>query len=62
MTKIASLSDAELRGRREEILNRLGVSIEDLRARARNYALVGEEHDAWEQVESIAFLLGETSA
>lgn len=59
MTKIASLSDAELRDRRDAILKRLGVSIEDLTARARNYALVGEEHEAWEQVESIAFLLGE---
>jgi hypothetical protein len=61
MTKIASLSDAELRGRRDEILERLGVSIDGLRARARGYALVGEEHDAWEQLESIAFLLGESS-
>lgn len=62
MTKIASLSDAELRRRRDDIVDRLGLSIDDLRTRARNYTLVGEEHDAWEQLESIAFLLGETHA
>jgi hypothetical protein len=62
MTKIGTLSDAELRQRREAILQKLGVSLNDLRARATNYALLGEEHDAWEQLESIAFLLGETSA
>lgn len=60
MTKIATLSDNELRERREAILRRLGVSIDDLQARAKSYALVGEEHEAWEQLESIAFLLGET--
>jgi hypothetical protein len=62
MTRIASLSDDELRARRSEILARLGVTLDDLRARANGYALVGEEHEAWEQLESIAFLLGETRA
>ncbi|CPR79873.1 Uncharacterised protein [Mycobacteroides abscessus] len=62
MTKIATLSDQELRARRQIILDKLGMSIEDLRRRAKGYALVGDEHDAWEQIESIAFLLGETRA
>jgi hypothetical protein len=62
MTKIATLSDIELRERRETILRKLGLPMEDIRARAKGYALVGEEHDAWEQLESIAFLLGESSA
>jgi hypothetical protein len=60
MTKIATLSDAELRERREAILRKLDVSLDDLRERAKSYALVGDEHEAWEQIESIAFLLGET--
>jgi hypothetical protein len=60
MTRIATRSDAELRERRDAILRGLGVSLDDLRERAESYALVGEEHDAWEQLESIAFLLGET--
>jgi len=62
MTRIVSPSDAELRERREIILRRLDVSLDDLRERAKSYALVGEEHEAWEQLESIAFLLGETRA
>ena len=60
MTKFATLSDDELRERREAILRKLDVSLEHLCDRARRYALVGEEHEAWEQLESIAFLLGET--
>ncbi|CAN5507352.1 hypothetical protein BH11ACT7_BH11ACT7_33410 [soil metagenome] len=62
MTKIDTLSDAELRARRTQILERLGISFDDLRERASNYVLVGDEHEAWENLESIAFLLGETSA
>jgi hypothetical protein len=62
MTKIATPSDEELRNRRVEILARLGVTLDDLRDRANGYALVGEEHEAWERLESIAFLLGETRA
>jgi hypothetical protein len=62
MTKSAVLSDDELRARRAAILDKLGMSIEDLRERASSYALAGEEHEAWEQIESIAFLLGETRA
>ena len=60
MTKFATLSDIELLERRATILRKLGMSMEEVRARAEGYALVGEEHEAWEQLESIAFLLGET--
>ena len=62
MTKMATLSDDELRKRRATILERLGVSSEELRDRAEWYALVGDEHEAWEQLESVAFLLGENRA
>jgi hypothetical protein len=62
MTKIAALSDDELRARRTAILEKLGMTMEELRDRAKSYALAGEEHEAWEQLESIAFLLGETRA
>jgi hypothetical protein len=62
VTKIQTLSDVQLRERRETILRKLDVSLDDLRERAKSYALVGEEHEAWEQLESIAFLLGETRA
>lgn len=62
MTKIATLTDDELRARREQILAKLNLSLAELRNRAAHYALVGDEYDAWEQLESIAFLLGETRA
>ena len=62
MTKIATLSDDELRARRDVILEKAGMTLTELGDRARSYALVGEEHEAWEQLESIAFLLGETRA
>ncbi|GAB7141419.1 hypothetical protein [Mycobacterium riyadhense] len=62
MTRIAALSDDELRARRDLILEKLGMTLAEVRDRAMNYALVGDEHDAWEQLESIAFLLGETSS
>ena len=62
MTKMATLSDDELRKRRATILERLGVSFDELRERAERYALAGDEHEAWEQLESISFLLGENRA
>lgn len=65
MTKIATLSDDELRARRGrmvEVLRARGTSLADLRNRAVHYSLIGDEHDLWEQLSSIAFLLGETSA
>lgn len=62
MTKVATLTDEQLRARREQILGKLGLSRDELRNRAMHYALVGDEYDAWEQLESIAFLLGEPNA
>lgn len=65
MTRIATLSDDELRARRAQIVEALrarGISLNDLRNRAVHYSLIGDEHDLWEQLSSIAFLLGETSA
>jgi hypothetical protein len=55
-----SMSDEELRARRDEILSKLGVSFDELRSRAERYALVGDEYDAWEELESIAYLLADT--
>jgi hypothetical protein len=54
-----SLTDDELRARRKAILSKLGVSIAELHDRAKNYALVGDEYEAREELDSIAYLLGE---
>jgi hypothetical protein len=60
MARTEMLSDDELRARRGEILRKFNMTLDDFRDRARDYALVGGEHEAWGQLESIAFLLGET--
>lgn len=62
MTRIATLTDDELLARREQILDKLDMPLDELRNRAALYALVGDEHEAWEQLKSIAFLLGEPRA
>jgi predicted neuraminidase len=62
MTRVAAVTDEELRARRERILAKLGIPLDELRDRATRYALVGDEYEAWEQLESIAFLLGESGA
>jgi hypothetical protein len=56
-----SMSDEQLRARREEILSKLDLSMDELRARAERYALVGDEYEAWEELGSIAYLLAETA-
>ena len=57
-----SMSDGQLRARREEILSKLGVSLDELRVRAEKYSLVGDEYEAWEELESIAYLLADSPA
>ncbi|BBY13833.1 hypothetical protein [Mycobacterium marseillense] len=57
-----SMSDEELRARREEILSKLGLTLDELRIRADKYVLVGDEYEAWEELESIAYLLADASA
>lgn len=57
-----SMSDEELRARREEILSKLGLTLDELRTRADKYVLVGDEYEAWEELESIAYLLADASA
>jgi hypothetical protein len=57
-----SMSDEELRARREAILSRLGSTLEELRTRAAKYVLFGDEYEAWEELESIAYLLADASA
>lgn len=51
------LSRDELLARREEILKRVGADLEEFTARAHSFSLVGEEWDAWDQLQNIAFLL-----
>lgn len=59
MSRVLETPRDALVARREDILRRLGVSYEDLRARAATYRLVGEEWDAWEEVTEIDYLLND---
>jgi len=56
------LTPDELVERRCAILARLGVTLEEFTQRAESSALVGEEWETWEELEDIAFLLGEAAA
>ena len=60
--RVEKLSRAELEARRAEILRKVGASLEELAARAEASSLVGAEWDAWEELEDIAFLLGDHAA
>jgi hypothetical protein len=46
----------ELDKRREEILARLGMSYEELAAKAGTRSLIGDEWTAWEEIREIDFL------
>ncbi|WP_166844849.1 hypothetical protein [Isoptericola sp. BMS4] len=52
---------AELEGRRADILVSLGTGLDDFRERVARGSLAGFEWDAVEELEEIAFLLGETA-
>ncbi|MGV9674576.1 hypothetical protein ACWDSJ_04795 [Nocardia sp. NPDC003482] len=55
--KIEYSTRDELRRRREEILQRIGMSRSELAKIADNYALTPEELAAWDEVRSVEFLL-----
>lgn len=57
MSHVIQVSREELEGRREEILRKLGITMDELRQRAETSSLVGEEWGAWQELGDIAFLL-----
>jgi hypothetical protein len=59
MVRVVSVDRDELMKRRDEILTKQGLSLAQFAARAAQYTLVGSEWDAWEELRSIAFLLGD---
>jgi hypothetical protein len=56
MPQVQELSAEELDGRREEILRQVGLSYEELAARAEARSLAGDEWAAWEEIKEIDFL------
>jgi hypothetical protein len=59
MTRVHEVTREQLRARRGEILDRVGVSYEDLAKRASEYAMVADEWSAWDELREIDFLLAD---
>ena len=57
MGEVIEVSEAELRNERSDILARLGLTLEEARARADAGSLVGVEWELWARLEDIAYLL-----
>jgi hypothetical protein len=55
---MVSVSREELIAERDELLSQLGTTLEEFTRRARAYALVGSEWEAWSRLQDIDFLLG----
>lgn len=60
MMRVVAPSRDELEEKRRAILARLGLTYEAFRDRAEAGSLVGEEWEAWEELQDVAFLLGES--
>jgi hypothetical protein len=56
VTIMRDVSTRDLRKRRKEVLDRIGMSYEELAAKAASRSLVGEEWAAWEELREIDFL------
>lgn len=54
---ITESSNEQLRQRREQILAGLGMSLDELRSRRESGAMCPEEWAAWEELESINYLV-----
>ncbi|MDR0359695.1 MAG: hypothetical protein LBJ87_09580 [bacterium] len=57
MGRVVEVSREELEARRARILDRVGVPLEELTRRAEASALIGDEWEAWQELQDIAFLL-----
>jgi len=59
MGSVTEVSRADLIARRQRILSDLGMTYDELKARAASGSLLGEEQDALDTLKDIAFLLDE---
>jgi hypothetical protein len=57
MTRVTKVTKEDLLARREAILQRHGVSLEEFAERAKHYTLAGDEWADWDELQGIAFLL-----
>lgn len=59
VTRLREVSRDDLLARRRALLDRLDVALEELRGRAADGLLVGDEWMAWDELQEIDFLLGD---
>jgi hypothetical protein len=59
MAHVVAVTRTELQERRNNILKQLGTDLPAFTARAKAFSLVGDEWDTWDELENIAFLLGD---
>jgi hypothetical protein len=59
MPEVQDLSLSDLNERRQEILDHLGTTYEELAAKAAARSLIGDEWAAWEALREIDFLRNE---
>ncbi|WP_147261938.1 hypothetical protein [Blastococcus sp. TF02A-26] len=59
MSPVVTVERSKLEERRRELLAALGLSLDEFRALAETRTLTGHEFDVKEELDEIAFLLGE---
>jgi hypothetical protein len=57
-TKVRKVTTEDLTERRAAILQELGITDAELRAKVEGGGLVGREWSAWSEIEDIDYLLG----
>jgi hypothetical protein len=55
---VVRANPAELRARRDRALSLVRLTEDELRARVEAGSATPEERDAWQEVDTVAFLLG----
>ena len=59
VSPVVEVRGEDLRARRAELLEHLGMTLSELESKATAYALTTEQREAWEELGNISFLLGE---
>ena len=55
---VVKADPAELRARREHALSSVRLTEDELRARIKSGSATPDERDTWQEVDTVAFLLG----
>jgi len=62
MGLVKTVTAAELEERRRVILDKIQMTVAEIKARADAGSLVGDEWSAWDDLRDISYLLGERDA